>query len=241
MISGYHQQVADHYERHPYPSYPFFAWGRWSELSSVDLSTWQIEGPRQTAWIVGCGTVGPLMFGRRNPDVSFFASDLSEASLKALRRRLFLFGIHNVKTLCEDLIESRYESSFDAIDCYGVIHHMVSPAMALRKLSQALRPGGVLRLMVYSRDDRAEIERIRSEVVNRGLRDVKSIQTFLKESGIDERGDLASPAGLADALLNPIVHTFDDAAVENLLREVSTLKEMRRDRSSNYVLFLKKI
>lgn len=240
MISPYHENISKHYEKYPYPSYPLWGFGSWSQLSSVDLKNWGIVGGVQTAWIVGCGTIAPMMFGRRNPEVSFFASDFSKSVLRTLKLRLFLFGIRNVKTIHEDLVESRYVEAFDAIDCYGVLHHTFSPGIAFEKLVRALRPGGVLRLMVYRREVRAEIERLRSEIVEKGIKDLRDVKNFLQEQKISATGDLSNPAGIADALLNPIVHTFDEEALQNLLKTQPQMKILKKESVGNWVVLLSK-
>lgn len=256
MISGYHQQVADHYERYPYPDYPWYALGSWRSLASVDLRNWGIEGAIENAWIVGSGTIAPLMFGRRNPRVKFLATDLSSASLRSARRRLALFGIRNVQTRVEDLIEVKYPQHFDAIDCYGVLHHTASPALSLLQLAQSLRKGGVLRLMVYAAHARRRIEELRAEVVGRGETSPSSKR--LSESALAEwvraklrepspapsdglQRELATPAGRADALLNPIVHVYTQDTFDRLLKSVDILKPLKIDATGNFIAHLQRV
>lgn len=240
MISGYHEQIADHYEKHPYPSYPIYAAGPWSQLKSVDLTQWGILGPIRDCWIAGSGTIAPLMFARRNPHVAFRATDFSASALRSLRRRLRIYGVHNVCLAREDILETRYDEAFDAIDCFGVIHHTFSPQLALTRLAQALRVGGVLRLMVYSQAGRGRLEALRSEVRQKGLKDLGLIQKFLTEQKIERSGDLTNSAGIADALLNPIVHTYDEPNFRNLLASVPRLQVLDLKEEGNFVAFLRK-
>ncbi len=240
MISGYHEQVAQHYEAYPYPQYPWFAWGRWKQLESVNISRWGADFNPRSCWIVGCGTISPLMFGRRNPNVEFLATDLSRESLKLLRRRLWVFGIHNIRLRCEDLMESPYQENFDAIDCYGVLHHTFSPQLSLEKLTRALRPGGVLRLMIYNREARQEIESLRHQIIEQGTNSIESIQNFIKGQKVKPSGDLSNKAGLADAFLNPIIHTFSRENALDLIRTQPQLEILTWSEKSNYVFFLRK-
>jgi SAM-dependent methyltransferase len=242
MISHYHEALAQHYEKYPYPSYPLFALGRWAHLKSVDLESWGASHPVQSAWIVGCGTIAPLMFARRNPRVHIIASDLSRRSLKKAQLRSILHGLHSVEFVQEDLIESHYRETFDAIDCYGVLHHTFSPSLALGKLAKALKTGGVLRLMVYSREARSEIESLRRGVVESSLKSLNEVRKWLRKQAVAKRGDLSNPMGIADALLNPIVHTFDHQAYQDLLAtQEKSLREIHREASGNFVSFLQKI
>ncbi len=241
MISGYHLSVAEHYERFPYPAYPLFAAARWEDLKSVDTSTWGLDRPAKEIWVAGCGTIAPLMFARRNIGARILATDLSSQSLKILKRRLQLYGMHNVLLKTEDIMESKYSEAFDAIDCYGVLHHTVSPKLALEKLAMALKPGGILRLMVYSTHAREEIEKLRAEMLQRKANTIELVWSALKELRVSLRGDLGNRVGVADALLNPIVHVFSADQINELVASVPSLEVCNFDCMGNFVLFLKKI
>lgn len=241
MTSGYHVPVAEHYNRFPYPPYPWFAYGRWRDLKSVDVRRWGGDRPVRDLWIVGCGTIAPLMFGRRNFNVRILATDLSKKSLAACRRRLRLFGIRNIELKCEDLIEAPYEKQFDAVDCYGVIHCTVSPRLALERLVKSLRIGGVLRFMVYSQNSRKEIEKLRHEVIKQKLQSIEDVEKLVNASGIEKTGDLKSKEGMADALLTPIVHVFNEDTLQDMLNSFSRLKVLSINRDRNFVVTAKRI
>ena len=121
MTSGYHQPVANHYEKFPYPYYPLYGLGAWSQLESVDLKSWGLHSAPKDLWIAGCGTIAPLMFGRRNPNVKIIATDLSSKTIRLSKKRLKLYGIRNVSFLQQDLLQAGFEENFDAVDAYGVI------------------------------------------------------------------------------------------------------------------------
>ncbi len=242
MISPYHLEVAEHYERFPYPQYPWYALGSWSALQSVDIANWGLKRVARDLWVVGCGTVAPQMFGRRNPRLRILATDLSQASLDIALKRLRLFGTHNVCLRCEDLMEARYVDAFDAIDCFGVLHHTFSPQKGLEKLERALRPGGVLRLMLYSRKAREKIENLRAEIVRAGIKNISDVVTHVRTQldHSERTGDLSNSFGIADAILNPIIHVFDEDALENLLKQFPSLQVLRRSTEGNFVVHLLK-
>lgn len=108
MISGYHSEVSAHYEKYPYPAYPIFAKASWKSLASVNCETWGATRNIRDIWIVGCGTIAPLMFARRNFKARVLATDLSEASLSQAARRVKLFGMRNLILKKEDLFEAKY-------------------------------------------------------------------------------------------------------------------------------------
>lgn len=236
VISGYHQPVAEHYEKYPYPHYPWYSLGSWRQLESVDASQWGAQRAIRDIWIAGCGTIAPIMFGRRNERARIWGTDLSEQSLGIAQRRLNLLGIRNVHLKQEDLFDARYHEAFDAIDAYGVIHHTVSPQRALEKLAHALRPGGVLRLMVYSQEGRAQIEGLRREVKEKKLADLYAVREFLsgKEAAKKEE-EFKNNSGIADALLNPIVHVFDEQKFRVLLASEASLNFIKVTTHSNYI------
>lgn len=237
-----HEKVRDHYEMYPYPSYPWWLSGRWTDLNRVDLATWAILGPRRHAWIVGCGAISPMMFGRRNPEVLFWATDISSKSLSLLRRRLFLRGVHNVQLECADFSSYDSKTQFDAIDAYGVIHHTYDPEYSLSLLAKALRVGGVLRLMLYSKEGRQSYEKLRLEMNKNQKRPVnfKDLKKIAIQSGLETSKEIQSVSGLADAFLHPLVHVYDEHDLDHLLASCANLEVIRRDSTANHIIFLRK-
>lgn len=241
MTSGYHQEVQDHYERHPYPHYPFYSLGSWSALNSVDCKQWGLRRELRDIWIAGAGTIAPLMFGRRNYQARILATDISDSALRIALRRLNLFGIRNVQMKKEDLFHAQYVEAFDAVDAYGVIHHTISPQKSYEILVRSLRPQGVLRLMVYSEQARAEIEKDRAEVRGFMLRECSEVVDYLKKKGRKFEGDYRNMSGIADALLNPMVHVFNDQSLEKLLNSQTQIEILRVQREGNFVAWVRKL
>jgi len=230
-------QVKAHYERYPYPDYPFYFQGSWRELSRVELSSWGAKQPVREAWIAGCGVVAPLLFGRRNPEVRILATDLSRTSLRRARWRLFLFGVHNVELREEDILDAGYRQRFDAIDAYGVLHHLPEPELALSVLEAALKSGGVMRLMLYSKAARALFTLKRAEMEALGIDSPEQALPQLKPQGVFE---LQSLSGVADALFHPLFHEYDRSQVDGLIGRFPQLELLELREESNFVLFLRK-
>ncbi|MDB5036913.1 MAG: Methyltransferase type 12 [Bacteriovoracaceae bacterium] len=241
MISGYHLPVAEHYEKFPYPSYPFFSLGSWKALEAVDCSKWGAAIPIRDIWIAGCGTIAPLMFARRNFGANIIASDLSSRSLFILSRRLKLFGMRNVGLKCEDLFDTKYENAFDAVDAYGVIHHTISPQKSFENLVRSLRLGGVIRVMVYSEQVRIQIEELRRRAREKDLKNIEDVKSFLLNEKLDLNGDLSHTSGIADAILNPMVHVFSRESFEKLISSVLSIKTIRLEDRGNFIFFGQKI
>jgi SAM-dependent methyltransferase len=235
------KEVQAHYETYPYPSYPWYSRGSWKSLRSVDFSAWQVKRGVKDAWIAGCGSIAPLMFGRRNPSVKILATDLSRRSLDICRFRLFLYGIHNLQLKQEDILESSYQSAFDAIDCYGVLHHLPDPKLGLKRLAAALRPEGVLRVMLYSESARAPLEKVREEAKQKGIVDLADVIRLGKDRGLNfSEGDLTTKSGRADALLHPVVSTYSKVKLLELFESVPQLKVREIRELGNYIIFCEK-
>lgn len=237
-----HEKVRDHYETYPYPSYPWWLSGRWADLGRVDLASWGVLGLIRRAWIVGCGAISPMMFGRRNPEVLFRATDISSKSLNLLKRRLFLQGVHNIQLECADFSSSGGATQFDAIDAYGVIHHTHDPEYSLSLLAKALRVGGVLRLMLYSKEGRHNYEKLRLEIKKSQtqLVNFKDLKKIAIQSGLGTSKEIQSVSGLADAFLHPLVHVYDEQDLNHLLAACANLEVIRRDSTANHIIFLRK-
>src|SRR5205823_1087676 len=59
--------------------------------------------------------------------------------------------LQHVSVREESIVDAGYEESFDLIICTGVIHHNRDPGLALEGLAEALKPDGIIELMVYNR------------------------------------------------------------------------------------------
>jgi ubiquinone/menaquinone biosynthesis C-methylase UbiE len=75
--------------------------------------------------------------------------DLSQASLQMARRRCELAGLESDLRLSDAEHLPFPDSSFDIVYSYGVMHHSADPAQCLREAHRVLKPGGVLRVMLY--------------------------------------------------------------------------------------------
>ena len=106
---------------------------------------------RARIWVAGCGTNQAVFTALRFPEATVIATDLSEQSLEISTGTARGLGIRNLQLRRESINGSAYDKEFDYVICTGVIHHNADPRGSLEKLSAALRPEGVLELMVYNR------------------------------------------------------------------------------------------
>lgn len=107
--------------------------------------------PEKTAKIldVGCG-IGLWLteLGLRGyRDIS--AVDLSPRSVALAQQRCALYGL-TAKISVGNAEQLDFpDSSFDHVNCYGVVHHTPSPETAIREIFRVLKPGGTASVAVY--------------------------------------------------------------------------------------------
>lgn len=126
-------------------------------MLNQDLGDWEHRtlphGP--SVWVAGCGTNQALHAALKFPEGVVLGSDVARPSLDLARRNAERIGVRNLELRQESINEVEYRERFDYVVCTGVVHHNADPAATLARLAAALKPGGVLELMVYNRFHRA--------------------------------------------------------------------------------------
>jgi 2-polyprenyl-3-methyl-5-hydroxy-6-metoxy-1,4-benzoquinol methylase len=176
---GASARVRAQYEENPYP--------RWvlppSQRAAITLNQFlagQFPGvgfrpvndlPDLDILIAGCGTGHhPIEMARRYVGARVLAVDLSLASLAYASRKSRELGVGNVTYGQADILElSSLERSFDVVDASGVLHHLADPLEGWRRLCALTRPGGVMRIGLYSALGRAEVAAARRFIAERGF------------------------------------------------------------------------
>jgi SAM-dependent methyltransferase len=148
---------AQFYGRFPYPWRPAsFTAPEDPDLTRrmicQDVGDWDHRAlPRAPRiWVAGCGTNQAVITSMCHPQATIIGSDVSTTSLELTAKTLQELGLSNVILRRESLVEARWEEAFDLIICTGVIHHLADPVVGLRRLAVALKPDGILELMVYN-------------------------------------------------------------------------------------------
>lgn len=75
------------------------------------------------------------------------AFDADPGTVEAASRNLV--GLPNVRVLLKSIYDIAWRDEFDVVLSIGVIHHLENPLAAVRKLAQAVRPGGKVLIWVY--------------------------------------------------------------------------------------------
>ncbi len=149
--------VSRQYEENPYP--------RWRSLTRTTrmrlghglqafFPYWKAPDllARPRLLVAGCGTGRDLLTLAATWETSGVVGvDLSRASLAHARRMAGQLGMDEVELYQADLLAlGDWPERFDTITCTGVLHHMEDPVAGWRVLSSLLRPGGVMKIALYS-------------------------------------------------------------------------------------------
>jgi SAM-dependent methyltransferase len=229
---------AEFYGRFPYPWRPArFEYLLDPHFETVmlnqDLGDWQHrrvpEAP--SIWVAGCGTNQALITALRFPAARVFGSDLSVSSLDLCARTARELRVSNLELKEESLNEAAHDGRFDYVVCTGVIHHNADPAAVLRRLARALKPAGILELMVYNRFHRmvnaAFQKAVRVLVGDQGKPDfemeldtaARLVADFPAENLVsrflsDYRG--SSEEAIADQFIQPVESSYTVESLEEL-------------------------
>ena len=149
--------VQEQYRAHPYPRWtappaaePVAIGPIIARLPGVDRSA--LPPTTTDVLIAGCGTgYEALDLARRDTTLRLTALDLSDVSLAYAQRMARRFGVDAIRFAQGDILDlSSSPEQYDVVISTGVLHHMARPADGLSCLARVLRPGGMLRLGLYS-------------------------------------------------------------------------------------------
>jgi len=196
------KSVASQYEEHPYPRWRFLPDGPQAD-DAIDIL------------IAGCGTGRePLLSARGAPLSRVVGIDLSRTSLAYGLMRAREYGVTNIRFLQGDLRDVHLLGiQFELIKCSGVLHHMADPLEGLLALKKVLKPGGTMRLAVYSTRNRAstyEAIKLRkqhhipstNEAIRRFRQEIFALPNTHPAKGVVTSADFYSISGVRDLLFH---------------------------------------
>src|SRR6516164_4239078 len=122
--------------------------------------------------VAGCGTgQHSVETARQFIGAQILAVDLSLTSLCYAKRKTREFGLNNVEYAQADILQlESIGRVFDVIEASGVLHHLADPFAGWRLLLSMLRPGGFMRLGLYSKIARQDLVDARRFIAQRGYR-----------------------------------------------------------------------
>jgi tetratricopeptide (TPR) repeat protein/2-polyprenyl-3-methyl-5-hydroxy-6-metoxy-1,4-benzoquinol methylase len=240
IVTAVSQAVRRQYEESPYP--------RWVDTiasgSPVSIGTYLHQAFPKTSigipadWdgaeilIAGCGT------GQQSIETaatfrnrSVLAVDLSLASLGYAKRKTRELGGLAIDYAQADLMElGSLDRDFDLIEASGVLHHLQDPFAGWRVLLSLLKPGGIMRLGLYSERARRHIVAARRLIAERNygpsLRDIRAFRQELLTLGdrpwaasIVESGEFTTASACRDLLFHVQEHRLSLPQIAAFLDE----------------------
>lgn len=158
--------VEQMYVENPYPVWLGLNYG--GDLEYLNLATNPKD--RVQILIAGCGTgQHALMTALAYQNLQITAIDLSKRSLAYAQRMTEEYKIPNVTYAQADILGlGVLKQKFDSVESVGVLHHMKDPIKGLEVLLGLLKPGGILRLGLYSELARVAMVAGRNAVAAKG-------------------------------------------------------------------------
>ena len=233
-------KVRGQYEEHPYP--------RWVKLGipskaksisqvcdqlGLQLQSKNIRNVGAPAILVaGCGTgQHSITTASRFSDCHVTAVDLSLASLAYAKRKSNDLGFTNIDYLQADILHlHQMGKEFDIIESGGVLHHMDDPMAGWRVLVDVLKPGGLMKIGLYSELARRHIVEVRKEITALGVgtseANIRKFRRLLTESNDENHqllitsSDFYSLSMMRDLIFHVQEHRFTLPQIKNCLNEL---------------------
>jgi SAM-dependent methyltransferase len=225
------------YNRFPFPPPPIQIHflddpGFGLRMLNQNLGDWSHTAlpPKPRVLVPGCGTFQAVALALQLPTADILGVDLAEESLATCRKAAAEIGLGNLTVREENILELSFQDELDYIDCDGVLHHLADPAAGFKALARALKPEGILRVMVYNRYHRiatsAFQKAVKTLLVDASLCDLDSglqvARKLLEEcpagGRLREYSDrIASDSQLADTFLQPVEHSYTVESLQALV------------------------
>lgn len=173
------RQVQAQYEANPYPRWHrapaagAFQLRRMLRALFPHIDPQKLSAPdAPEILIAGCGSGRhAAITAQLQPLGRVLAVDISRASLAYAMRRAGELGLRNLRFAQADILElASLPERFDLIECSGVLHHMKDPLAGWRVLLALLKPGGFMKLGLYSELARQPIVAARELVAGMEVR-----------------------------------------------------------------------
>jgi tetratricopeptide (TPR) repeat protein/SAM-dependent methyltransferase len=228
--------VREQYEANPYPRW--FALPRLPQMSLPAMVRRKfprlplppfLPDPVEIL-VAGCGTGRqPITTALSLASAEVLAVDLSRTSLAYAKRMALRLGAGNVSFLQADLLSlGELGRSFAMIEAVGVLHHMEDPMAGWRVLCGLLRPGGFMRIGLYSAAARADVVAARERIAALGLdptpRDIRAFRQRVLFGNEAERlprlalsQDMFDLNGCRDLLFHAKEHRYTLGQIQKML------------------------
>lgn len=233
------EKVRTQYENYPYPPWSGLTRSYPAPVGTVLKGLFpHFDAPQFLALpcrvlVAGCGTgKHALSTSRRFITSEIVGVDISLNSLAYGVRMARDLGLTGVTFVHGDLNSPPAHEQFDVIECAGVLHHLAEPEAGWRQLSDLLRPGGVMKIALYSARAREGIRAARQLLEQQkygatldGVRQARQALFALEPgnvaAGVMALVDFYSTSGCIDLLFHVQEQTFDIARLGRCLEELN--------------------
>lgn len=223
-------EVMRQYEENPYPRWTINPMAAFVARQARGTAISAERQAEQDILIAGCGTGShAIQIAQVYPNARLLGIDISLTSLAYARRKTRELGVRNIEYAQADILRlGTIGRSFDSIESVGVLHHLAEPLAGWRVLVSLLRPGGRMRIGLYSDLARQLITEARARIATRGYRatpdDIRRCrQEMIHESdrwrALIEPNDFFSMSGCRDLLFNVMEHCFTIPGIAAFLGE----------------------
>jgi len=218
--------VQAQYEANPYP--------RWVRMQQ-QFTDAPRAGHVRRILVAGCGTgQHAIATAQRFPAASVLAVDLSLASLAYAKRKTAVSNVAlgNIDYRQADILGlAGIEERFDLIECSGVLHHLEDPFEGWRILAGLRKPGGLMRIGLYSELGRRGVVRARELIAAEGFapdaEGIRACRAALRARADDEllgrivrNEDFYSMSGCRDLLFHVQEHRFSLPQIRAMLERL---------------------
>ncbi|MBB6523488.1 methyltransferase domain-containing protein [Pseudoteredinibacter isoporae] len=225
-------RVKAQYEENPYPRWlalPYQTPTEYQQALDTALPEHGFvpkqQGQTLQVLVAGSGTgKHALQCARYFRNTQVTAIDISHASLAYAKVKADQYQLNNIEFLQADILElQNIKKRFDIIECSGVLHHMNSPQEGARVLKQLLRPGGIMKIGLYSERARSEVVMCREMIAEQQLqsrpKDMRELRRQILSRPEQWPAVLSSPdfyslSGCRDLLFHEQEHRFTPLQIE---------------------------
>jgi 2-polyprenyl-3-methyl-5-hydroxy-6-metoxy-1,4-benzoquinol methylase len=255
IIDAVSSRVRAQYEESPYPRW--IAFDRGAPVSAFDWLAGELAPTRLTkspsaplnVLVAGCGTgLEAVSLATKVLGVRVTAIDLSLASLAYAKRKANTLGLSNITFVQADILDlTKLSERFDVVLSVGVLHHMREPQQGLRALTRLMRPGGLLKIGLYSERARSAVNAVRQIIRERQLAPTDTAIREIRQEVLaaDRNSEMASllrwrdfftMSDCRDLLFHVQEHQFRLPQIAEMLRaEQLTVVGLSKDLPANAV------
>ncbi len=224
------QIVREQYESNPYP--------RWISIGALQNDNGNFvfseTNPlkQHDILIAGCATGHyPIKVSKNYRFSDVIGVDLSLSSLAYGLRKARELKVKNLELVHGDILEfENLKQKFDIIFSSGVLHHMKNPEAGWQVLANILKPGGFMKIGLYSELERQHITDCRQYIIDHnipntadGIRKIRKIIVDLPEGHPFRKvmpfNDFYSTSMMRDLLFHVQEQCFTIPRIEKALND----------------------